>query len=70
LSTTVAGLAYQTRDSYPVWFVVAVALAVSIVGATMYLGIHWATDVLAGFVLAAIALWVARRYGDRDLLDR
>lgn len=59
LSTTVALLAYRTRDEYPRWLPVAVVLAISICISTMYLGIHWATDVVAGVALAALSVHVA-----------
>lgn len=59
LSVTALLLAYRTRSQYPRWLPVAAVLAVSVVIATMYLGIHWATDVVAGVVLA----WVSVRLG-------
>lgn len=59
LSATAAILAYRTREIYPRWFPVATFLAASVSLSTMYLGIHWATDVVAGFALAGIAVWVA-----------
>lgn len=63
LSTTVALLAVRTRDVYPRWVPIAVVMAAAIAVATMYLGIHWATDVLAGIVLAAGSVTIAsRRY--------
>nr|WP_254543842.1 phosphatase PAP2 family protein [Halomarina sp. BND7] len=73
LSVTVALLAWETRDRYPRWVPVAVVLAASVVVSTMYLGIHWGTDVLAGVVLAvgsvrlsgpAVA-WLRRRLDAR-----
>ena len=57
LSVTVALFAYQTRDIYRSWYILAVVLATSIAISTMYLGIHWAVDVVAGIVLA----WVSVR---------
>ncbi|WP_049923982.1 phosphatase PAP2 family protein [Halopiger djelfimassiliensis] len=56
LATTVAVLGYRTRSIYPKWFLVATALAVSIAISTMYLGIHWGIDVLAGIVLAYVSV--------------
>lgn len=56
LSLTAALLAYRTRDIYPTWVPVAAALALAVMFSTMYLGIHWATDVLAGAVLAVLAV--------------
>lgn len=61
LSLTAAAFAVRTRRTYPVWGVLAPALAVSIVLATMYLGIHWATDVVAGALLAALSVVLAER---------
>ncbi|WP_415380693.1 phosphatase PAP2 family protein [Halosimplex sp. TS25] len=64
LSATVIGVAYDTRETYPGWFAIATAIGLTIIGATMYLGIHWATDVVAGLVLAAIAVAAGRRFAD------
>ncbi|MFB6269744.1 MAG: phosphatase PAP2 family protein [Halobacterium sp.] len=61
LSGTVALFAWRTRREFPGWFVVAVLLAASVTLATMYLGIHWATDVAGGLVLAAVSYHVAVR---------
>ncbi|WP_123538300.1 phosphatase PAP2 family protein [Halosimplex salinum] len=66
LSATVIGVAYDTRETYPWWLAVATVVGLSIIGATMYLGIHWATDVVAGLVLAAIAVTIGRRYANRQ----
>ena len=61
LAATVAAFAYATRGAYPRWFPVAVALATSVVVSTMYLGIHWAIDVGAGLVLAAVCVALSDR---------
>jgi membrane-associated phospholipid phosphatase len=61
LSATVALLAVRTRNVYPRWPPVAVVLAASVALATMYLGIHWATDVVAGLVLAGASVAIAAR---------
>ena len=61
LSVTVALLARHTRDRYPRWFPIATFLALNVVVSTMLLGIHWATDVVAGAALAAGSVYVARR---------
>lgn len=69
LSATVALLAYQTRSTYSRWFYLAVFLALSVVFSTMYLGIHWASDVLVGILLAILSVRVASKVvsqGDRD----
>ncbi|AFZ71866.1 phosphatase PAP2 family protein [Natronobacterium gregoryi] len=56
LSATVAFLAYRTRRIYPTWAVLATIFALSIGISTMYLGIHWVIDVLAGVGLAAVSV--------------
>ncbi|MFW6018259.1 MAG: phosphatase PAP2 family protein [Halapricum sp.] len=65
VSATIAIFAVKTRDLYPLWAFVSVPLAVSVWIATMYLGIHWATDVVAGLVLAVVSVWFAERYLDQ-----
>jgi membrane-associated phospholipid phosphatase len=65
LSLTVALLAYRTRDIYPRWPYVAVPLAASVAISTMYLGIHWAVDVVAGLVLGAFAVRAAAYIRER-----
>jgi membrane-associated phospholipid phosphatase len=59
LSVSVAALAYRTRSEYPRWVPVATVLAVSVMIATMYLGIHWATDVFFGVLLGLFSVGVA-----------
>lgn len=65
LSITVALLAYRTRDRYARWQWVAVPLAASVVVSTMYLGIHWGVDVLAGALLAVVSVLGAVRFVSR-----
>ncbi|UIP00253.1 phosphatase PAP2 family protein [Halobaculum sp. CBA1158] len=62
LAATVAMLAVRTRRRYPRWTPIAVGLGASIAVSTMYLGIHWATDVVFGTVLAAGSVLAAERY--------
>ncbi len=61
LAATVAILAYRTRDVYPRWTPIALVLAVSVAISTMYLGIHWAVDVVAGIALAYVSVVLADR---------
>jgi membrane-associated phospholipid phosphatase len=70
LSTTVAFLSIQTREVYPRWTVVAVPLATAVAFSTMYLGIHWAVDVVAGIVLGVGSVFVADRVTRPDEPDR
>lgn len=51
LSVTAAFVAIRTREEFPAWAVVAPVLASAIAFSTMYLGIHWAIDVVAGGIL-------------------
>ncbi|PSQ57648.1 inositol phosphorylceramide synthase [Halobacteriales archaeon SW_8_68_21] len=64
LSVTVGTFAVLTREEYPRWTPVGVWLALSVVIATMYLGIHWLTDVVAGFALAFGSVFLAHRFVD------
>ncbi|MFC7072508.1 phosphatase PAP2 family protein [Halovenus rubra] len=59
LAVTVALLAWYTRDSYPRWFYLASALAGTIAFSTMYLGLHWGTDVVTGAALGITSVWAA-----------
>jgi len=64
LAVTAALLAWTTREAYPRWVPVAGVLAASVAVSTMYLGIHWATDVLFGALLGWLSVRIGRRYGD------
>lgn len=69
LSMTVFGIAWLTRDRYPVWCGLAGVLAVSVALSTMYLGIHWFTDVVAGTILAAVSVYVGVNYTVEGIVD-
>jgi membrane-associated phospholipid phosphatase len=66
LSVTVAAFAVLTRREYPRWTPVAVWLATSVVIATMYLGIHWLTDVVGGIALALGCVYLSYRFVDGE----
>ncbi|WP_222915395.1 phosphatase PAP2 family protein [Natrinema sp. SYSU A 869] len=71
LAVIVTLFAWRSRREYPRWFSLASAVATFVVFSTMYLGIHWLIDVVAGIVLG---IWcvltaerlVARAEGDSD----
>lgn len=65
LVTTVAVFAYRTKTIYPIWYPVAVFLAGSVMVATMYLGIHWAVDVIAGILLGGVSVKLGIELADR-----
>ncbi|NHN43118.1 inositol phosphorylceramide synthase [Halorubellus sp. JP-L1] len=66
LSATVAFAAYRFRADYPAWTPIAAWLAASISVATVYLGIHWMTDVVVGVALAAGSVAFALRVVQSD----
>ncbi|GGL34392.1 hypothetical protein GCM10009037_17520 [Halarchaeum grantii] len=65
LSVSVAVLAHRTRAALPRWFPVAAVLALSVDLSTMYLGIHWLTDVVAGIALGVGSVLLAGRLDER-----
>jgi membrane-associated phospholipid phosphatase len=68
LSITVFLVAVSTHDEFPRWTGVAGVLVASILLSTLYLGVHWVTDLVAGGVLAVGGVVVADRIvsrGDR-----
>ena len=67
LSVTVALIAYRTRNAYPAWAVAAAVVGGSIVVSTMYLGIHWLVDVIAGGGLAGLSVSLARRLDEETV---
>ncbi|WIV67882.1 phosphatase PAP2 family protein [Natrialbaceae archaeon AArc-T1-2] len=69
LSVTVFLLAWLTREEYPLWVPVAGVLAGSVVLSTMYLGIHWFSDVVAGTILAAVSVHIGVNYTVEGVLE-
>jgi membrane-associated phospholipid phosphatase len=65
MAVTVLCFAWITREEYPVWLAITAVLVPSVVLATMALGIHWFTDVIAGVALAlfsvGVAVWIVPR---------
>lgn len=61
LSATVALLAFHYRTVVPRWLPIAAIGALSVAVSTMYLGIHWLTDVFAGLLLAVGSVAVGVR---------
>ncbi|MCU4925062.1 phosphatase PAP2 family protein [Halobacteria archaeon AArc-dxtr1] len=68
MAMTVFFLAWHTRKEYPLWVPLSGALALGVVLSTMYLGIHWFTDVVAGTMLAAISVYIGVNYTTEELL--
>jgi len=66
LSVTAAVFGVLTRKEYPLWAPLAGLLALSVMIATMYLGIHWLIDVIAGVALALGSVALAYRLVDSD----
>lgn len=64
LSVTVGTFAVLTRREYPLWTPVGAWLSTSVVIATMYLGIHWLTDVIGGIALALGSVYLSYRIVD------
>ncbi len=60
LSMTMAGIAWLRR--YKRLAIVATLIALSIPIATLYLGIHWFTDIIAGEILALTAICISYKF--------
>ena len=69
LSMTVFFLAWLTREKYPLWVPISGVLAISVVLSTMYLGIHWFSDVVAGTILALLSVYIGRNYTVQGITD-
>jgi membrane-associated phospholipid phosphatase len=61
LAVVVAIFAWRSRESYPRWAPIASFVTACVVFSTMYLGIHWVIDVVAGIALAAGSVVAAER---------
>ena len=55
LAATVMLFAWRTRVNYPRWVPIAMVIGASVIVSTMYLGIHWLIDVIAGIGLAYVS---------------
>ncbi|WP_306054564.1 phosphatase PAP2 family protein [Natronococcus wangiae] len=66
LTVTVWLMAWRTRDEYPLWPWISTFTVVNIIASTMFLGIHWLIDVIAGIGLAVISVAVALRVTARE----
>jgi membrane-associated phospholipid phosphatase len=64
MAVTAALLSWTTRREYPAWVPISAVLAVSVMVSTMYLGIHWATDVIFGTLLAWLSVTLGVRLED------
>ncbi|AEH38772.1 phosphatase PAP2 family protein [Halopiger xanaduensis] len=61
LAVVVLLFAWRSRADQRLWFSIASVVAASVVFSTMYLGIHWAIDVVAGVLLAGWSVAAAER---------
>ncbi|WP_248517369.1 phosphatase PAP2 family protein [Salinarchaeum laminariae] len=60
MAVMVLVFAWYTREEYPRWLAIVAVIAPSVVLATMALGIHWFTDVIAGIGLALLSVGTAQ----------
>ncbi|WP_434522089.1 phosphatase PAP2 family protein [Halorubrum sp. AS12] len=65
LSVAVLAVAWRSRRTHPRWTPAAAAVAAAVVFSTMYLGIHWLTDVVVGAALGVGFVYAAARIVDR-----
>lgn len=70
LTTTVMAFAWRTRRTLPRWTVLGWLLGTGVIVSTMYLGIHWLIDVLAGLVLGLVSVWLGIQIHRRRYLGR
>ena len=69
IAMTVFFMAWITRDRYPLWVPISGFLAISVAASTMYLGIHWFSDVVAGTVLAVVSVYLGVNYSIHGLVN-
>ncbi|GAA0534349.1 phosphatase PAP2 family protein [Halorubrum ejinorense] len=65
LSVAVLTVAWRSRRTHPRWTPVAAVVAAAVVFSTMYLGIHWLVDVVAGVALGVGSVSAAVRIVSR-----
>lgn len=65
LSVSAMVLAWRTRSVVPHWAAIATVITASVALSTMFLGIHWVTDVVAGVFLGSVATLLAVELVDR-----
>ncbi len=61
LAIVVLHFAWRSRREFPRWFSIASFVVACVVFSTMYLGIHWVLDVVAGVVLGVGSVFTAER---------
>nr|WP_049904366.1 phosphatase PAP2 family protein [Natrialba asiatica] len=62
LAIVVLLFAWRSRREYPRWFPIAAFVVAGVVFSTMYLGIHWVLDVVAGVMLGAGTIYAAEQF--------
>lgn len=62
ISVTVALFSLSTVKKYPKLPIIVVTSAILVIISTMYLGIHWFIDVLAGTILGTLSYLIATNY--------
>lgn len=65
LAVVVLLFAWRSRDEYPRWFLISAFVVSGVVLSTMYLGIHWLIDIIAGIALAVFSIYAAERLVER-----
>ncbi|MFC6768227.1 phosphatase PAP2 family protein [Natrinema soli] len=65
LAIVVLLFAWRSRRDYPQWFLITAFVVSGVVFSTMYLGIHWLLDVVAGSVLGIGSVYAADQFVTR-----